>query len=46
MILLAALGILVVADCTVAGVRQHMAGQSGQGPIQLHVNDLSERQTC
>ncbi len=45
MILLAALGILVVAGCTVAGVRQHMAGQSGRGPIELHVKEPSELQT-
>ena len=45
MILLAALGVLVVAGCTVAGVRQHLAARSGRGPIELHVKDLSERQT-
>lgn len=44
MILLAAFGILVVAGCTVAGVRQHLAGQSGHGPIELRVKDVSEPQ--
>ncbi len=45
MILLAALGILVVAGCAVAGVRQHLAGQSGRGPIELNVKDFSKPQT-
>ncbi len=42
MILLAALGILFVAGFTVAGVRQHLGAQSGRGPIELHVKDLSK----
>lgn len=45
MILLVALGILVVAGCTVAGVRQHLAALSGRGPIELHVKDCSKPQT-
>ncbi len=45
MILLAALGILVLAGCTVAGVRQHLATQSGRGPIELRVKHLSGPQT-
>ncbi len=42
MILLAALGVLGVAGWTVARVRQHLAAQSGRGPIELHVKDVSE----
>ncbi len=45
MILLVALGILVVAGWTVARVRQHLAEQSGRGPIELRVKDFSKPQT-